>query len=296
MAEDRRAVTVVIPAHNEEAVIGRCLATLLAGASTAGRPDEAADDLTVLVVSNGSTDQTVPRARSSLAGRRGADQVLDLPEPSKAAAVRAGVRLAAAGPVIVLDADVELPTRAARALALALDTPRAIVAYPTLRLDTAASSWLVRRYYRVWTSLPYVTASMVGSGVFALNGPALAQLGELPDVVNDDGWVRLSFPPERRVVVPEEVTVYAARTARALVARRARIINGNRALSHDLGLGDEPPRRTAEVLRQLRRGRVSLFDVVVFGALTVAGRAAAVVRRVRHDATWSTDLTSRDVP
>ncbi|WP_158274515.1 glycosyltransferase [Cellulomonas sp. WB94] len=294
MAEARRTITVVIPAHNEEAVIGRCLAALLADA----RPDPSdalSHGLRVLVVSNGSTDQTVARALSSLAGRAGSDQVLDLPEPSKAAAVRAGMSLAAAGPVIVLDADVELPTSAVRALADVLDTPLAIVAYPTLRLDTESSSWAVQRYYRVWTSLSYVTASMVGSGVFALNGPALAQLGELPDVVNDDGWVRLSFPPERRVVVPEEVTVFAARTARALVARRARIINGNRALSRELGLGDEPPRRTAEVLRQLRVGRVRPVDVMVFGALTVAGRAAAVVRRVRRDATWSTDLTSREV-
>jgi glycosyltransferase involved in cell wall biosynthesis len=287
MVEDDRAVTVVIPAHNEEAVIGRCLAALLADAES--------DEITVLVVSNGSTDRTVSRALSSLVGRGSSARVLELAEPSKAAAVRAGMRLAAAGPVIVLDADVELPTRAVRALADVLATALPLVAYPTLRLDTASSSWAVRRYYAVWTALPYVTASMVGSGVFALNGPARAQLGELPDVVNDDGWVRLSFPPDRRVVVPEQVTVYAARTARALVARRARIVNGNRALSHDLGLGDTRPSRGAEVLRELRLGRVSALDVMVFGALTWAGRTAALVRRVRHDAAWSTDLTSRDV-
>ncbi|HEX5333033.1 MAG TPA: glycosyltransferase family A protein [Cellulomonas sp.] len=286
MTEHDRVVTVVIPAHNEESVIGRCLATLLAEAE----PDEFA----VLVVSNGSTDHTVSRAQSVRGSRGASARVLELPEPSKVAAVRAGMSLAAAGAVIVLDADVELPTRAARALRDVLANPLPIVAYPTLRLDTTAASWVVRRYYAVWTALPYVTESMVGSGVFALNAPARAQLGELPDVVNDDGWVRHSFPPERRVVVPDEVTVYSARTARALVARRARIVNGNRALAHDLG-HDEATKRGSVVLRQLRLGRVRAPDVVVFGAMTFLGRVAALVRRARHDAAWSTDQTSREI-
>ena len=48
-------ISVVIPAHDEEAVVGRCLAALLDGA----RPGE----LDVVVVCNGCTDATADIAR-----------------------------------------------------------------------------------------------------------------------------------------------------------------------------------------------------------------------------------------
>ena len=49
-------VSIVIPAYNEEKVIGRCLRSLLAGAE----PDE----LEVVVAVNGTTDRTAEIARS----------------------------------------------------------------------------------------------------------------------------------------------------------------------------------------------------------------------------------------
>ena len=48
-------VSFVIPAHNEEAVIGRCLTALLAGARR--------DELDIIVVCNGCTDRTAEVAR-----------------------------------------------------------------------------------------------------------------------------------------------------------------------------------------------------------------------------------------
>ena len=47
------ALSVVIPAHNEEAVIARALRGLL---------DSAADDIDVIVAANGCSDETVSRA------------------------------------------------------------------------------------------------------------------------------------------------------------------------------------------------------------------------------------------
>ena len=49
--------SVVIPAHNEEAVLGRCLRVLLAG-STPG-------ELDVVVVANACTDRTAEIAREA---------------------------------------------------------------------------------------------------------------------------------------------------------------------------------------------------------------------------------------
>jgi glycosyltransferase involved in cell wall biosynthesis len=276
--------TVLVPAHDEAAVIGRCLRVLLADA----RPGE----LDVVVVSNGSSDGTGARARSTGDQLGHPVDVLELPAPGKVAALRAGLAQVRHWPLIVLDADCELPTATARALAAALDVDVPAVASAHLTVATTASAPLVRRFYRVWTSLPYVRDGMVGSGVFALNEAGYARLGAFPDVTNDDGWVRRSFAPGERLVVAEPFVAHAARTTRALVSRRARIVNGNREL--DAGLGADPGRTSAGGLAtSVRQGRVRPSDAVAFLLVTAASRWVAVVRRLRGDRRWGTDTTSR---
>src|SRR5690242_8367538 len=70
--------SVVIPAHNEEAVIGPCLATLLGSAE----PGE----FEVIVACNGCRDATAEIARRWAPTVR----VLDLPEANKVLALQAG--------------------------------------------------------------------------------------------------------------------------------------------------------------------------------------------------------------
>ncbi len=62
--------SVVIAAHNEAAVIERCLASLLA--------DAASGEFDVIVVANGCTDNT-----ARLAERRPGVRVVEIPEASK---------------------------------------------------------------------------------------------------------------------------------------------------------------------------------------------------------------------
>jgi len=279
-------LTVIIPAHDEEAVIGRCLDRVLDGLP----PGRAA----VLVVANGTTDATLPVAVEAGARHGVHVRTVDLPAPSKIEAVREGLRQAP-GDVVVLDADIELTPAGLLALAAALDRDEPVIAAPTLRVDTARSSWPVRRYYRAWTALPYVTSSMVGSGVFALNAAARERLGELPDVTNDDGWVRRSFAPDQRVVVPEPFTAHAARTVSALVSRRARIVNGNRALDESLGERDAGGNGIGDLLRQVHARRVGPLDALVFLGVTAAARVTAARRRARRETGWYADTTSRVV-
>lgn len=283
---DATVVTVVVPANDEAAVIGRCLDRLLDGL----RPGE----VDVLVVANGTTDATLPLAVRAGVRHGALVRTIDLPEPSKIVAVREGLRRAP-GHVVVLDADIELSAAGFRALAAALDRPDPVIAAPTMRVDASRSSWPVRRYYRAWTALPYVTTSMVGSGVFALNAAARAQVGDLPDVTNDDGWVRRSFTPEQRVVVREEFTAHAARTVGALVSRRARIVNGNRALDGALGGRDAGGNGLGDLLRQVRARRVRPLDALTFVAVTAAARLVAARRRARRETGWFADTTSRAV-
>src|ERR1700730_14723213 len=71
------AVSVVIPSHNEEHVIGRCLQALTDGAQ--------ADELEIIVVCNGCSDRTAAIARTWPA-----TTVVELSEVSKSAALNAG--------------------------------------------------------------------------------------------------------------------------------------------------------------------------------------------------------------
>lgn len=168
-----------------------------------------------------------------------------------------------------------------------------MIAAPVLRVDASRSSWPVRAYYRAWTALPYFTTSMVGPGVFGLNRAALERIGELPDVTNDDGWVRRSFTPGKRVVVAQQFTAHAARTVRSLVSRRARIVNGNRVLDGSLGGRDAGGNGLRDLVRQVRSRRVSLLDALVFLAVTAAARTVAAHRRARGETGWFVDTTSR---
>src|ERR1700722_5972108 len=100
--------SVVVPAHNESQVIGRCLAALARG--------EPSDALEVVVVCNGCTDDTPARARSAGPHVR----VIELSEASKIAALNAGDEACTTFPRFYVDADVELTPASIRAVTAAL--------------------------------------------------------------------------------------------------------------------------------------------------------------------------------
>lgn len=278
--------TIVIPAHDEAGVLGRCLDMLTAGA--------APDEMRVVVVSNGSTDATVEVARAWASRGPVPVEVVDLPVASKIAALREGFALAQGGPVLVLDADIELSTVVARRVLAAVETEEPVAASAHLRMDASRSSWPVRAFYRVWSRMPYAAGGTVGSGVFALSAAGLERLGEVPDVTNDDAWVLRSFAEHERLVVDGEFVAHAARTVPALVRRRARVAEGNRQLDA-AGLAGGPRQGVGDVLGLLRAGRVAPADAAAFLAIGVLTRLAAARRRATGDSSWSQDTTSRSV-
>jgi glycosyltransferase involved in cell wall biosynthesis len=102
-------ISFVVPAHNEEAMLGRALRSIFAAAAATARPFE------VIVVDDASTDRT-----SKIAAAAGARVVrVDLRQIS---AVRnAGARQARGDVLVFLDADTELPPRTLVAALAALD-------------------------------------------------------------------------------------------------------------------------------------------------------------------------------
>ena len=132
--------TVIIPAHNEEAVIGRCLRTMLQDAP-------AGHAMQIIVAANGCSDRTVEVARAVAPSAT----VLDLPVGSKTGAINEANRAAFHFPRIYLDADVECGYASLLALAEIIRLPDVMTAAPSIRMDLSRSNALMRAYYRAWS-------------------------------------------------------------------------------------------------------------------------------------------------
>ena len=214
----REFTDVIVPAHNEEAVIGRTLRALLESA--------APGEFEVLVVCNGCTDRTAALVRSEFPSVR----VLERSEASKTAAINAGLRETSGPRVLLLDADIELSTDAARALVAALDKPGTDAAIGCMDIDDSASSAWVRAFYRIWKEHPYLARGKFAAAI-ALTREAVVRIGELPAIVADDSYLWRTIPAERTVVVDSvRFRVRVPRTLDALVRVRSRVHRGNRQL------------------------------------------------------------------
>lgn len=288
--------SVVVPAHDEAAVIGRTLATLAPWARASG--------VDVVVVCNGCTDGTADVAR-----RFPGVRVLELPEGSKPRALDAGDRAARAFPRVYLDADVTASPAAVAATLRALAEGPWLAARPPAAVDVAGASAPVRAFHRARARLAAPREALWGAGVYGLSAAGHARLGRFPDLVADDLWVDALFASvEKRVVDAPPVRVVAPRTARSLVRVLARTARGTaevRALTaaraaarSDAAPGTAPPGtappavpgpvRTAAALLRTVRGARSALDAAVYAALVTGGRV-----RARRGSVWERDESSR---
>lgn len=203
-------ISIVIPARDEARVIERCLEGLLS--------DAAPGEFEITVVCNGCSDDTAARARAFEPQVR----VLEIPEGSKSRALDLGDRSSSGFPRFYLDADVVLDTASVRTVATAL-TGGIEAAAPRPLVDLGSSSWPVRAFYRVWSSLPYVREGMVGCGVYALSERGRERFAAFPEVIGDDAFVRALFSSsERAAVDAAEVRVTPPRSLAGLIRARTR--------------------------------------------------------------------------
>lgn len=252
--------SVVIAAHNEAAVIGRCLDALLA--------DAAPGEFDVTVVANGCTDDT-----ARVAAARPGVRVVELATAGKPAALNAGDDAAVGFPRVYLDADIVLSTSGIRALAAALGGPPAdrgpLAATVGRQLDLAGRPLAVRAYFAIHGRLPVFRDGLFGRGVIAVSAGGRQLFGRFPDLVADDLFLDSLFTPAEKAHLG---------TVTALVAT---------------------PRRTDELLRRLirvRAGNTALRAAGASGALTATvrpgtGRPRAVRRAARLS--WLSDVVLR---
>ncbi len=191
------ALSVILPASNEQDYIGACLTALLASDPVPGGAE-------VIVVANGCRDRTAGIARSLVpaAGRAGwTMQVIEREEGSKMGALNAG-DLAASGDLrAYLDADVVVsPPLMAELVGALKAAPGAAYASGTAIVPPARSA-VTRAYARLWQRLPFAQDSAPGFGLFAVNAAGRARWDRFPPIISDDTFVRLQFAPHERIGV-----------------------------------------------------------------------------------------------
>jgi hypothetical protein len=283
--------SVVIPAHNEANVIGRCLSALLHGAD----PGE----LDVVVVCNGCSDGTADAVARTA---RHFVRVIELGAASKPAALRAGDEAAIAMPRLYVDADAALSAAAARRVLERLSAG-AVAARPPIRYDSSRSSAPVRSYYRARARIPALMGSLWGAGVCGLSAAGRARFGAFPDVVADDLWLDRQFEPtEVEIVDCEPVVVTVPRRTRDLLNVLQRTYGGKAGVPFAGSGHDERARKvTRSALRGLWRlaatGPAQARDAATYSAFAAGARVALALNSAGGAPTdashWRRDDTSR---
>jgi glycosyltransferase involved in cell wall biosynthesis len=276
-------ISIIVPAHNESSVIARTLSTWLGSCGS--------DEIDVVVVCNGCTDDT-----ASIARRFGpAVRVIESDVASKTYALNLGDQTTRFFPRIYVDADIVITADAIRALADRLRRGDVLAVAPTPDIDLTGCPWPVRLYFSIRDRLPSARQGFGGSGVYALSEAGRKRFAQFPDVIADDTFVRLQFKPDERETLRSiKSRVFPARTIRQLIAVRTRAHAGTFELIRRF------PELSANKGETNKRALIGLFKhprlwpgLAVFCYVNVVARCKAVVRSRARAAVWQRDDTSR---
>ena len=284
------AVSVIVPAHNEAAVIERCLRSLQAGARR--RPVQ------IVVVCNGCSDGTADIAR------RVAPEaiVVESPVPSKHAALNLGDDLADHYPRCYVDADVIVSPGALDLVADVLTGSDVLAAAPRPLFDLSRSGRPARLFLELWQHAPYFTQDLLGSGFYALSEQGRHRFDRFPPVIADDYFVASSFGPnERRGVDGCTFTPLLPVTLRGLVGIHVRHYAAHRELASWLSAmaKDAPdvrldPPTDGSWLRSFVRRPSWWPNVVVYLVVKVVARVGGLHKQRYGKMTWNRDQAGRD--
>lgn len=277
-------VSVVIPAHNEGAVIDRCLGALTRGS---GR-----HRLEIVVVCNGCSDDTAARAR-----RFGdAVKVIETDVASKSNALNLGDQAARGFPRFFIDADISIAPDAIDSVADVLKAGRYLCAAPSVRFELDACSWPVRAFYRIWGLTPYMRQGMVGSGLYAISRSGRCRFEKFPSITADDGFVHRCFQSDERVTVENcSFALRPPRDLRSLVSIKTRAYFGMIELEHHFpDMKPEPGASHTRALMRLGLNPLNWPALAIYTYVRLVSRARARRRwRTGDHHRWERDDSSR---
>ena len=270
--------TIVIPAHNEAAVLARTLSSLGALVETTR--------IDIIVVCNGCTDHSAAIARNFPGVT-----VIDMPQASKTAALNVGDENASSWPRLYLDADIEIAPDAVVALFDELGKPGVAAARPKFVYDTRGATAPVQAYYRARSRIPAAPLRLWGAGGYAVNEAGHRRFSSFPAVTADDSWIDTQFlDHEKRIVDTTPMRVRTPLDTRGLLA----VLTRQRRGQVELGVPSTPTRRGRSLLASVRgfRSAVDMFWYVVLTA--IARRRSRTALRTRSRV-WERDASSRPV-
>ena len=278
-------ISVIIPAHNESSVIGRTLQAITDGA--------AAQELEVIVVCNGCTDDTADVARSFGPPVR----VLETDVASKTHALNLGDEAAQFFPRIYADADVVITIETIRSLARRLERGDVLAVAPSASFDLSSCSWPVRACYQIRSLLPSAQEGIGGSGVYALSAAGRRRFRVFPALTADDGFVRIQFQPEERETLRAASTkVFPPRTIADLLATKTRAHYGSFELAALFpNLWKNRGESNNKSLIRLFRDPRLWPQLAVYCLITALAKRRAQGRLRNGTAKWERDNTSRAI-
>ncbi len=273
--------TILVPAHNEAGVIDRTLLLL-----SKGLPRE---DFHVVVIANGCADATASKARSVMPDAT----VIETSIAGKAHALNLGYERAAKdGPVVCLDADLEITAEALKSLVAPLLAGEALASCGHMDVAVADAAAWVRAYYQGWRMNPYFDQGKFG-GVFALSSQAAARIFPLPEITADDEYVRRSFGAADTAFIEAcRFTARAPQTLASLVKVRRRSIRGARQVT-GLGLPNPESRSLIILASRLLRSPRNLLPLATYGAVNAYVRMQLLFEPRSPSPLWERDLTTR---
>ncbi|PQO43903.1 glycosyltransferase [Blastopirellula marina] len=279
-------ISIIIPAHNESAVISRCLTSLVDAA--------AGSAMRVWVVANACSDDTA--AKSAAFGEM--VSVIDTEIPSKANALNLGDDAAVGFPRFYVDADVTLEPGALVELCKALEEPGVLAVAPRLEVDCSNRPWGVRAYYAVWLQTPYCRSGMIGSGIYGVSEEGRQRFDRFPQITADDAFVRLHFAAhERKTVESCSFTVTPPKTLGKIIDIKTRSHFGNAELKQQYPhLWKNEEARHGNTLLRLAINPLWWPALAVYAYVKFATRYRARKRFQRGEIhQWERDDSSREV-
>jgi glycosyltransferase involved in cell wall biosynthesis len=276
-------ISLIIPAHNEQAVIAQMLGALheflLSGACE------------IIVVANGCTDLTALRARRACPEAT----ILEVDHAGKANAINIGFAQAIGSVVVFVDADLMVTPKAIVQLCQPILDGVAQAACGEMDVDLARASWPVRQFYAGWKLNPYHDQGKFG-GLFALSSVCAAGIFPIPLVTADDEYIARQIPDEKLVFVPQATfTAFAPHGWSDLIAIRRRSRRGTRQLHHQTPAGGgriETASAVGQVIGRAWARPAAWVPVLVYFFAMLVVRLPQWRQTDSHH-TWERDNSSR---